>query len=58
MLDGMTAASTAGTSVDAPIDGTAIGTLSAPTAESTRTNAVVVMVSLGVILRPLSGEGA
>src|SRR5713226_2458414 len=57
MLDGMPE-STAGTSGDAPIDGIAIGTLSAPTAESTRTNAVVVMVSLGVILRPLSGEGA
>ena len=50
--------STLGMSVDAPIDGRAIETLSAPTAESTRTNAAVVLVSLGVILRPLSGEGA
>ena len=50
--------STLGMSVDASVDGMAIGTLSAPTAESTRTNAVVVVVSLGVILRPLSGEGA
>lgn len=50
--------STFGMSVEAPIDGMAIGALSTPTAESTRTNTVVVMVSLGFILRPLSGEGA
>jgi hypothetical protein len=36
----------------------AIGTLSAPTAESTPINVVVVVFSLGVILGPLSGEGA
>jgi len=47
-----------GMSVDAPTGGMAIGTVSAPTAESIRTNAVVVVVSLDVILRPLSGEGA
>jgi hypothetical protein len=57
MIDDMPE-STIGMSVDAPIAGMAIGTLSAPTAESTRTNAVVVVVSLGVILRLLSGEGA
>ena len=57
MIEGETE-STAGTSVDASIDGMAIGTLSAPIAESTPINVVVVVFSLGVILGPLSGEGA